>query len=192
MRLDLERRLAALPDRLREVLVLRYYRDLGEREIAELLAIPPGTVKSRLHAAVRALRGGEERDVSGADPRARGAPRGAARSGGGAERRARRAHARGARAELRAGRSALLARAGSARRARGRRPPPLARRQRRRRVGGVARPLRGAARLGRRPRRDRCPALYAFGALGWLGVFFGALPFVAHQRLVRRLREVPT
>jgi RNA polymerase sigma-70 factor (ECF subfamily) len=41
------------------VLVLRYYRDLGEREIAELLEIPPGTVKSRLHAAVRALRGGE-------------------------------------------------------------------------------------------------------------------------------------
>jgi hypothetical protein len=36
------------------------------------------------------------------------------------------------------------------------------------------------------------PALYAFGALGWLGVFLGALPFVAHQRLVRRLREVPT
>jgi RNA polymerase sigma-70 factor (ECF subfamily) len=60
VRLDLERRLGALPDRLREVLVLRYYRDLGEREIAELLEIPPGTVKSRLHAAVRALRDGEE------------------------------------------------------------------------------------------------------------------------------------
>jgi RNA polymerase sigma-70 factor (ECF subfamily) len=60
VRLDLQRRLGALPDRLREVLVLRYYRDLGEREIAELLEIPAGTVKSRLHAAVRALRGGEE------------------------------------------------------------------------------------------------------------------------------------
>ncbi|HVH06748.1 MAG TPA: hypothetical protein VNE71_12195 [Myxococcota bacterium] len=36
------------------------------------------------------------------------------------------------------------------------------------------------------------PAIYAFGAVGWLGVFFGTLPFVAHQRLVRRLREVPT
>jgi RNA polymerase sigma-70 factor (ECF subfamily) len=59
IRLDLARRLAALPERLREVLVLRYYRDLGEREIAELLEIPPGTVKSRLHAAVRALRSGE-------------------------------------------------------------------------------------------------------------------------------------
>jgi RNA polymerase sigma-70 factor, ECF subfamily len=60
VRLDLERRLAALPDRLREVLVLRHLRDLGEREIAELLAIPPGTVKSRLHAAMRALRGDED------------------------------------------------------------------------------------------------------------------------------------
>jgi RNA polymerase sigma-70 factor (ECF subfamily) len=58
--IDLARRLAALPDRLREVLVLRYYRDLGEREIAECLGIPPGTVKSRLHAAVRALREQEE------------------------------------------------------------------------------------------------------------------------------------
>jgi RNA polymerase sigma-70 factor (ECF subfamily) len=62
LRIDLARRLSALPERLREVLVLRYYRDLGEREIAELLGIPPGTVKSRLHAALRALRedGGAE------------------------------------------------------------------------------------------------------------------------------------
>jgi RNA polymerase sigma-70 factor (ECF subfamily) len=60
LRLDLARRLARLPDRLREVLVLRYYRDLGEREIAAQLGIPPGTVKSRLHAALRALREAEE------------------------------------------------------------------------------------------------------------------------------------
>ena len=59
LRIDLARRLAQLPDRLREVLVLRYYRDLGEREIAELLGIPPGTVKSRLHAALRSLRATE-------------------------------------------------------------------------------------------------------------------------------------
>jgi RNA polymerase sigma-70 factor (ECF subfamily) len=56
LRIDLARRLAALPERLREVLVLRYYRDLGESEIAELLGVPAGTVKSRLHAALRALR----------------------------------------------------------------------------------------------------------------------------------------
>ena len=49
-------RLDALPDRLREVLVLRHYHELGEAEIAEVLGIPRGTVKSRLHAAVRAAR----------------------------------------------------------------------------------------------------------------------------------------
>lgn len=36
------------------------------------------------------------------------------------------------------------------------------------------------------------PSLYAFGALGWLAVFFGALPLVAHQRSARRRQEVPT
>jgi RNA polymerase sigma-70 factor (ECF subfamily) len=55
-RMDLERRLAPLPDRLREVLVLRYQRDLGEREVAAILGIPVGTVKSRLHQAIRTLR----------------------------------------------------------------------------------------------------------------------------------------
>lgn len=52
----LARRLEALPERLREVLVLRYYQDQSEAEIAEILGIPRGTVKSRLHAAVRAAR----------------------------------------------------------------------------------------------------------------------------------------
>src|SRR5262245_38324723 len=55
-------RLAELPERLREVLVLRYYQDLGEAEIAEILDIPRGTVKSRLHAAVRAARSLLEED----------------------------------------------------------------------------------------------------------------------------------
>jgi len=50
------RKLDALPDRLREVLILRHYHELGEAEIAEVLGIPRGTVKSRLHAAVRAAR----------------------------------------------------------------------------------------------------------------------------------------
>jgi len=52
----LARRLEALPERLHEVLVLRYYQDQSEAEIAEILGIPRGTVKSRLHAAVRAAR----------------------------------------------------------------------------------------------------------------------------------------
>ena len=55
-KLDVERGLAALPDRLREVLVLRHQRGMGEAEIAEALGIPRGTVKSRVHAAMRALR----------------------------------------------------------------------------------------------------------------------------------------
>jgi RNA polymerase sigma-70 factor (ECF subfamily) len=38
------------------VLVLRFYADLPVRGIAEELGIPEGTVKSRLHTAVRALR----------------------------------------------------------------------------------------------------------------------------------------
>ncbi len=61
-KLDARQRLAQLPERLREVLVLRYFEDLGEREIAEIVGVPPGTVKSRLHAAVRALRGAPEPD----------------------------------------------------------------------------------------------------------------------------------
>lgn len=40
----------------RQVLVLRFYADLPVRDIARLLDIPEGTVKSRLHAAVGALR----------------------------------------------------------------------------------------------------------------------------------------
>jgi DNA-directed RNA polymerase specialized sigma24 family protein len=60
----LERQLERLPERLREVLVLRYYQDLGEAEIAEILDIPRGTVKSRLHAAVRAARALLEKDAS--------------------------------------------------------------------------------------------------------------------------------
>ncbi|MEV4444942.1 sigma-70 family RNA polymerase sigma factor [Streptomyces mirabilis] len=45
-----------LPDAQRQVLVLRFYADLSVRGIAEELGVPEGTVKSRLHSAVRALR----------------------------------------------------------------------------------------------------------------------------------------
>ncbi|MCE5286832.1 MAG: RNA polymerase sigma factor [Pelosinus sp.] len=40
----------------REVLVLRYYQDLKLDEIALILAIPLGTVKSRLHSALHNLK----------------------------------------------------------------------------------------------------------------------------------------
>jgi len=59
-RLELRDRLARLPDRLREVLVLRFFDDLDEAEMAEALGIPKGTVKSRLHGAIRELRRGWE------------------------------------------------------------------------------------------------------------------------------------
>ncbi|KPI17678.1 RNA polymerase, sigma-24 subunit, RpoE, ECF subfamily [Actinobacteria bacterium OK074] len=48
--------LDALTSVQRQVLTLRFYADLPVREIAELLDVPEGTVKSRLHAAVSALR----------------------------------------------------------------------------------------------------------------------------------------
>jgi RNA polymerase sigma-70 factor (ECF subfamily) len=47
--------LAALPPHLREVVVLRYYADLAEREIATAIGRRPGTVKSRLHEARQRL-----------------------------------------------------------------------------------------------------------------------------------------
>jgi RNA polymerase sigma-70 factor (ECF subfamily) len=59
LRLDVRRRMAGLPERLREVLLLRYFHGMTEREIAEVVGIPAGTVKSRLHTAVHALRGQE-------------------------------------------------------------------------------------------------------------------------------------
>lgn len=44
-----------LPMHLRTVVVLRYYADLSEREIATVVGRRPGTVKSRLHEARRRL-----------------------------------------------------------------------------------------------------------------------------------------
>ncbi|MFJ5560358.1 RNA polymerase sigma factor [Streptomyces sp. NPDC093250] len=54
--LAVARRLDELPDAQRQVVVLRFYADLPVRSIAEQLGVPEGTVKSRLHTAVRALR----------------------------------------------------------------------------------------------------------------------------------------
>ncbi|MFE9098434.1 RNA polymerase sigma factor [Streptomyces sp. NPDC007264] len=54
--LTVARGLDELSDSQRQVLVLRFYADLPVRAVAEELGIPEGTVKSRLHSAVRALR----------------------------------------------------------------------------------------------------------------------------------------
>lgn len=45
-----------LPEQHKQVLVLRFYADLPVKDIAAALEIPEGTVKSRLHAAVSAMR----------------------------------------------------------------------------------------------------------------------------------------
>ena len=55
LRERLEVAIDALPDRQREVLVLKEFEGLRYREIAELLGIPIGTVMSRLYAARRSL-----------------------------------------------------------------------------------------------------------------------------------------
>ena len=47
--------LSALPAHLRTAVVLRYYAELTEQEIATVLGRPVGTVKSRLHEARRRL-----------------------------------------------------------------------------------------------------------------------------------------
>jgi RNA polymerase sigma factor (sigma-70 family) len=49
--------LRRLPRRQRECLVLRYYLDLSEREIAAALGIASGSVKSHLSRGLDALRG---------------------------------------------------------------------------------------------------------------------------------------
>jgi len=54
---DLLRWLAGVPAEQREVLWLRFAADLELAEIATALAIPLGTVKSRMHAALKLLRG---------------------------------------------------------------------------------------------------------------------------------------
>jgi RNA polymerase sigma-70 factor (ECF subfamily) len=54
-KLDAARLLARLPEAQREVVALRYYHDLSEDEVATILDIPIGTVKSRMHHAVARL-----------------------------------------------------------------------------------------------------------------------------------------
>jgi RNA polymerase sigma factor (sigma-70 family) len=52
----LEALVAALPERQRLVLFLRYYADLDYEAIAEALGVRPGTVAATLHAAHSSLR----------------------------------------------------------------------------------------------------------------------------------------
>jgi RNA polymerase sigma factor (sigma-70 family) len=54
---DLHALVAALPERQRHALFLRYYADLDYRSIAVALGIRPGTVAAHIHAAHDTLRG---------------------------------------------------------------------------------------------------------------------------------------
>jgi RNA polymerase sigma-70 factor (ECF subfamily) len=64
--LDLARALAALSEGLRQVIELAVYQDLPYAEVAEILKIPVGTVKSRMFNALAKLRemlGGKRGDT---------------------------------------------------------------------------------------------------------------------------------
>ncbi|MCS7248782.1 MAG: RNA polymerase sigma factor [Anaerolineales bacterium] len=52
---ELQQALAQLNERLRMVLILRYFSELSYEEISQILQIPVGTVKSRLARALKAL-----------------------------------------------------------------------------------------------------------------------------------------
>jgi RNA polymerase sigma-70 factor (ECF subfamily) len=68
---ELERAFGALTIDQRMTVVLHYYRDLPVAEVAATLGISEGTVKSRLHAARKALRAAIDADARVAMPRER-------------------------------------------------------------------------------------------------------------------------
>ncbi|MFC5827181.1 SigE family RNA polymerase sigma factor [Nonomuraea insulae] len=53
---ELWKELATLPRKQRAVLVLRYYEDLSDQDIAEILGISRGTVRSQAFRALNTLR----------------------------------------------------------------------------------------------------------------------------------------
>ncbi|HYD49246.1 MAG TPA: sigma-70 family RNA polymerase sigma factor [Terriglobales bacterium] len=61
--LDAQALLALLPEAQREVLILRFYHDLSEQEIADIVGCPRGTVKSRLHHALARLSATERASI---------------------------------------------------------------------------------------------------------------------------------
>ena len=51
---------AKLPERLAQAILLRYFEELSEKDVAERLGIPLGTVKSRIHHGLRLMRESNE------------------------------------------------------------------------------------------------------------------------------------
>ena len=76
-----QRAIDRLTPRLKEVLLLAYFQKLGYQQIAEVLGIPLGTVKSRLHAAVASFAKAWQAEARLSDPDAQGADEKAASGG---------------------------------------------------------------------------------------------------------------
>ena len=55
-KVDLERALERMKPKYRHVLVLRFYEDMTVAEIAKVLDCPVGTVKTRIHQALKLLK----------------------------------------------------------------------------------------------------------------------------------------
>jgi RNA polymerase sigma factor (sigma-70 family) len=64
-RVEVDRLVGVLDVEQRAIVLLRFWRDLQVDEIAERLGMPAGTVKSKLHYALRALREAAERQAKG-------------------------------------------------------------------------------------------------------------------------------
>lgn len=55
-RMDIAKAVGHLEEKYHTVIILKYYHDLTVFQIAELLSCPVGTVKTRLHTAMKKLR----------------------------------------------------------------------------------------------------------------------------------------
>jgi len=55
-RMTIQDAISDLPDKQRVVILLFYYHDMAQEEVAEVLNIPVGTVKSRLYVAIQKLK----------------------------------------------------------------------------------------------------------------------------------------
>ncbi|WP_245890045.1 RNA polymerase sigma factor [Rummeliibacillus pycnus] len=55
-KLVIQQPITSLPEKQKAVILLTYYHDLTQEEIAQILSVPIGTVKSRLHHAMKTLK----------------------------------------------------------------------------------------------------------------------------------------